>query len=412
MLRVVAEAGKAFDPEVVKILHRRYIELEKMANQQTPDNRVKLSTNLKVGGCDAPAAGFAREASQRPMPDFPSSIAAARQEGQMLLELSNDLGNSLSLEETLSILSIRLKKLVPYQTIAIYLLRDKYLRPEFVSGDDSQLFSTLEIPLGHGLSGWVAQNRKPILNGNPSVELGYLRDPTKVSTMRSALAVPLECTSGVQGVLAVHCADADAFTSDHLRILLAISSKLGLVIENTLKYRIVETCATLDSLTGLLNPRSLFLQLEKEMGRCRREEIPLSVLVCDLDGFKRVNDRFGHMDGNKLLRAFADGLKKCCRDYDCVARMGGDEFVIVAPGRSPRAACEIMKRIAACASGAGLLVCNEDIISASVGIAFFSADGETAEELLAEADRRMYRAKQRHHLKAGEDQSQKWAGHV
>src|SRR5205807_10403875 len=234
-----------------------------------------------------------------------ASIAAARQEGQMLFELSHELGNSLSLDETLSILSVRLKKLVPYDAIAIYILREEKLHPEFVSGDNFRLFSSLEIPFGQGLSGWVAQNRKPILNGNPSVEPGYLNDPTKFSTLRSAVAVPLECAGGVLGVLALYRAEHDAFTPDHLRILLAISSELGLVIENALKYRLAEPSATTDYLTGLLNARSLFLHLDREIGRCRREQAELALFVCDLDGFKQVNDRFGHLEGNKLLRKFA-----------------------------------------------------------------------------------------------------------
>src|SRR5437588_6478195 len=195
----------------------------------------------------------------------------------MLCELSHELGNSLSLDETLSILSVRLNKLVPYDSIAIYILREEKLHPEFVSGDNFRLFSTLEIPLGQGLSGWVAQNRKPILNGNPSVEPGYLNDPSKFSTLRSAVAVPLEGATGVLGVLALYGAVPDSFSTDHLRVLLAISSKLGVAIENALKYRLAETSATTDFLTGLLNARSLFQELDNEISRCRREKSGLQL---------------------------------------------------------------------------------------------------------------------------------------
>jgi len=401
MARVVAEAGKAFDPEVVSVLQRRYIELEKMATEQSREKRAKLSTNVRVKRGAAPAAGFATGDSHTEKPsseqDFLSSIAAARQEGQTLFELTHELGKSLSLEETLSILSTRLKKMVRYDSVAIRIVRDGSLYPDFVSGDDSGLFSSARIPLGIGLSGWVAQNRKAILNGDPSVEPGYEKIPTRLSPFRSALAVPLEGASGVLGVLTLYSAASDAFTSDHLRIVLAISSKLGVVIENTIKYRVAETSASSDSLTGLLNSRSLFLQLDKEVGRCRREAAPLALLVCDLDSFKRVNDRFGHIEGNNLLRAFADELKQACREYDCVARMGGDEFVVLAPGLSQETAGEVMTRIAASAMSAGMKVCKEETVSVSVGCAFYPSDGQNAEELLTEADRRMYLVKQQHH---------------
>ena len=92
-----------------------------------------------------------------------------------------------------------------------------------MSGENFRLFSSLEIPLGQGLSGWVAENRKPIINGNPSVEPGYLNDETKFTTMRSALAVPLIGLNGTISVLTLYHTERDAFTKDHLRILLAIA---------------------------------------------------------------------------------------------------------------------------------------------------------------------------------------------
>ena len=182
---------------------------------------------------------------------FLFSIAAARQEAQTLFELSQDLGASLSLPETLSVFSVKLRRLVPYDAIAIYIQRGKELVPEHVNGDNFRLFSSLRIPVGQGLSGWVAHNKKPIINGNPSVEPGYLNDPTKFSTLRSALAVPLEGVAGSIGVLALYHGETDAFTSDHLRILLAVSSKMALSIENALKYEQAENSATTDYLTDL-----------------------------------------------------------------------------------------------------------------------------------------------------------------
>jgi diguanylate cyclase (GGDEF)-like protein len=243
----------------------------------------------------------------------------------------------------------------------------------------------------------VAQNRKPILNGNPSVEPGYLNDPTKFSTLRSAVAVPLEGATGVLGVLALYGAAAESFSTDHLRVLLAISSKLGVAIENALKFRLAETSATTDFLTGLLNARSLFQELDNEIGRCRREKNTLQLFVCDLNGFKEINDTYGHLEGNKLLRGFAERLKEACRGYDCVARMGGDEFVVVAPGLPSEKAAELTRRIHDIAKEAGHLVAGSSSFSVSVGTACFPEDGATAEELLTEADRRMYVAKQQHY---------------
>jgi diguanylate cyclase (GGDEF)-like protein/putative nucleotidyltransferase with HDIG domain len=401
MSRLAAESGKSFDPQVVEVLQKRYRQLEKRVHAQFAKEREEdtpLSTDMKIQRGLAPAAGF-EKATAKDAPGrettFLSSIAAARQEAQALFELSQDLGASLSLKETLSVFAVKLRLLVPYDAIAIYLQRGNELIPEYVNGDNFRLFSSLRIPVGQGLSGWVAQNKKPIVNGNPSVEPGYLNDPSKFSTLRSALAVPLEGVSGVIGVLALYRGERDAFTSDHLRILLAISSKMALAMENAVKYQQAESSATTDYLTGLPNARSLFLQLDRELARCKRDSTSLVVMVGDMDGFKQINDRFGHLEGNRVLRLFAQALKESCREYDYVARMGGDEFVVVAPGLPTDSATKKADQLRALAKQAGVEVCAEDILSLSVGQAVFPDDGKDAEELLAEADRRMYMEKQR-----------------
>jgi diguanylate cyclase (GGDEF)-like protein/putative nucleotidyltransferase with HDIG domain len=394
MNEVVAQAGKSFDPRVVLILKRHYIELEKMA-QETPEITAKLSTDVRIEKGSEPAAGY-QGAAPHTAPgneyDFLCSIAAARQEVQLLFELVQDLGNSLSLDETLSVVAARLKKIVPYDAIAIYVRLDRKLVPRYVNGEDFRLFSSLEIPMGEGLSGWVAENRKPILNGNPSVEPGYLADPAKFSTLRSALSVPLEGLSGAIGVMTLYRSEHDAFSRDHLRILLAISSKVSLAVENALIFRQVEDSATTDYLSGLPNARSLFLRLDSEVARCRRNREPLCVVVCDLDGFKQINDRFGHLEGNKVLRLVSDALRSRCREYDYVARMGGDEFVLLLPGSDRKSIQGRIAEIRQIAIGTGMPAGSG--VSMSLGEAYYPEDGSDAEELLAEADKRMYKAKQ------------------
>jgi diguanylate cyclase (GGDEF)-like protein/putative nucleotidyltransferase with HDIG domain len=396
MQKVADESGKSFDPRIVEILQRRYVELERMALANQENTKFKMEINIPGG--HEPAAGFESSGGTTPGAsnqfDFLESIAAARHEVQTLFELAQDLGNSLSLDETLSVLAVRLRRMIPCDAMAIYIRRGEVLTPEYVMGDDFRLFASLEIPMGEGLSGWVAENGKPIINGNPSVEPAYLKDPAKFSRLRSALAVPLEGVNGILGVLALYKAEKDAFTKDHLRILLAISAKVALSVENALRYRQAETSATTDYLTSLPNARSLFLHLDSELARCRRTNVPLTLLVCDLDGFKQVNDRFGHLEGNKVLRTVAKSIRDGCREYDYVARMGGDEFVIVLPGAGPESPQAGVDRLRGLAARAGAEVCGADWLDMSIGQAFFPKDGSDAEELLAEADRRMYKTKE------------------
>jgi putative nucleotidyltransferase with HDIG domain len=237
MAKVVSEAGIGFDPQVVGILQRRYVELEKLACAQPLHSPPKLSTDIKVERGSAPATGFAQEENpsvQKPSKDYISALAAARQQAQALTDLALNLGSSLSLNDTLALLAVRVRDLVPSDSMAVYVLRKKVLLPEFVSGENFRLFSSLRIPMGEGLSGWVAQNDKSILNGNPSVEPGYLNDPTKYSTLRSALAVPLEGSASVVAVLALYRARQDGFSHDDLSVLQAVGAGAGLGIERAL----------------------------------------------------------------------------------------------------------------------------------------------------------------------------------
>jgi len=393
MAEVVKMSGKSFDPQVVELLERRYIELERAATSQ-PVTVTKLSTDLKIARGEAPAAGFEVSHSSTTEPEFLSSIAAARQEVKLLYEMTQDLGSSLSLEETLSLVGARLKCMIPYDAIAVYIIRDGKLMPEYVNGESFRYLSSLQIPVGQGLSGWVAQTGRTILNGNPAVESGYLGDPTRFTTLRSAVSVPLTGLNGTLGVLTLYRMDKDEFCADHLRVLLAIASRISLAIENALKFRLAETTATTDYLTDLPNARSLFLRLDSELARCRRTNEPLSVLVCDLDGFKMVNDRFGHVVGNKVLRTVGGALKDACREYDYVARMGGDEFVLILPASTRDQMERRIAELREVGATAGSVVTGTDILTLSIGEAYFPDDGTDAELLLAEADRRMYRAKQ------------------
>ncbi|HET9305719.1 MAG TPA: HD domain-containing phosphohydrolase [Candidatus Sulfotelmatobacter sp.] len=406
MAKVKEKAGSWFDPKVVAVLERGYVDLERKAqiNDDVSTAHHGLSKAVRVERGLAPATGFERSepthAAVADSADFLTSIASARQEAQTMFELSQDLGVSLSLSETLSVLSMRLRRMIPYDSIAVFVNRNGWLLPELVSGENFRLLSSLKIRVGEGLCGWVAENCKPIVNGNPQVEAGYVVEPGKSALLQSALVVPLEGLNGVVGVLAMYQANRDAFRPDHLRILLAVASKVALSVENALKYQQAESSATTDYLTGLPNARSLFVHLAQEVARCRRMKTSLAVLVCDIDGFKQINDSFGHLEGDKLLREFTTRLKDVCRGYDYVARMGGDEFVITAPGLTPDAATDKADRLNRAAIESGRHVCGRELITLSVGMAFCPDDGTDVERLLAEADRRMYSMKQIHHAEA------------
>ena len=221
---VQAEAGKAFDPKVVEILARRYIELEHLATSGRSHEKPKLSTDLKIARGDAPAAGF-------------ESVTGSGSTGSDLMNFHRSLSAGDVLDGCtdrdagFTMLCASLREVVPYDLLVLYRKSGEHLIPDNLDGENYRLFGSLEIPLGMGLSGWVAENVKSIVNGNPSVEPGYLNDPTKFSTLRSALAVPLEAQGAVVGVLSLYRLQRDAFTNDELTRIRAAGSSAARVLD-------------------------------------------------------------------------------------------------------------------------------------------------------------------------------------
>ena len=401
MKALTAEKGRSFDPRVVEIMERRYLELEGMVNTMETERR-RLDIAPRVDRPAAPSSGFAEVANDAEIrtTSFLSSIISARQEAQLLFELAQTLGNSLSLKETLSVVAIRLKQMIPHESIAFFVCQEGVLIPEYVHGIDFDLFSSLRIPLGQGLSGWVARNEKPITNGNPAAETLQHTGASRTTSLLSALSVPLRGRDCVAGVLTLYHREKNFFTKDHLRMLVAGSSKLGVSVENALQYERAQSTASTDFLTGLPNARSICLHLEKELSRVRRAKTPLAVLLCDLNGFKKVNDTFGHLTGNRLLQEIAARFKSSCREYDQVGRLGGDEFVFVLQEVTKDNVDEMQKRLSRAVEEASRAACPEIIVSVSVGCSFYPQDGSSGEELLSEADRSMYDFKEKHYAMA------------
>jgi putative methionine-R-sulfoxide reductase with GAF domain len=138
-------------------------------------------------------------------------------------------------EAAVAILRESLRAVVAYDAMVVYLRDGDRLVPAGSDGDNYRILVSLEIPLGMGLSGWVAETGKSILNGNPSVEPGYLSDPKKFSTLRSALAVPLETKNGIIGVLSLYRQGRDAFSTEELASLQACSPALARALDLTVE---------------------------------------------------------------------------------------------------------------------------------------------------------------------------------
>ncbi|MCG8417275.1 MAG: diguanylate cyclase [Proteobacteria bacterium] len=154
--------------------------------------------------------------------------------------------------------------------------------------------------------------------------------------------------------------------------------------------RVLRTMSFFDELTGVYNRRAMSTILSRELNRAQRSAGKLSVMVIDLNGFKAINDEFGHAAGDEVLRIVAACLNEAVRSSDTVARFGGDEFVIILPQAGKDAAARLADRIrgqvAKAADRAGM----GDKLGAAIGLAEFDPDGDTPSTLLLRADKAMY----------------------
>jgi putative nucleotidyltransferase with HDIG domain len=214
MAKVDAEAGRSFDPRVVAALKARYIELEQLAHEQEPEEKPKLSVDVKVARGAAPAAGFADDSKQR------SSFSEPKQ-SMSSERLTLDSANA---EETLTSVAMRLRHQLSFDAFVLFALETDNLMPIFAMGENRRNLLRLRVPLGAGLAGWVAETHKPIVNGNPSVETGYVNAPT---SLLSAIAIPLEQDGRLVGVLAVYQREAAAFGNSDLHALEDYAAELA-----------------------------------------------------------------------------------------------------------------------------------------------------------------------------------------
>jgi diguanylate cyclase (GGDEF)-like protein/putative nucleotidyltransferase with HDIG domain len=387
---VLSESGKAYDPKVVEVIHRRFLELETKAKSavKAVDPPPKLSKELKISRGEAPAAGFQQSARE-------SKVRLAVYDPEHLDKLFNGISGSLDLASLYETVEGHLRKLLPFDCIAVYLRHGDRLVPSYIQGDDSALFASLEIPMGQGLSGWVAENKKALLNGNPAVEPGYLNDPSRFTMLRSGLAVPLVVEDRAIGVIALYSHEKDAYYSNDLRLVQTMAPRLSGFVQSALNHKALESRNLIDEVTGLPNSAALFTRLDEEISRSRRTGTLLAVLSADLRQFRRVNERLGRAAGDRLLRQLASTLRVGCREYDTVARTGDDQFTIILPGCGPDSVNARVEGLTAAVEQFARteLGGSHELLSLAIGAATMPEDGTDAEGLMTSADERMHLTK-------------------
>ncbi len=244
------------------------------------------------------------------------------------------------------------------------------------------------LPMGSDLAGEVAVDGLPRRLGH-----GH-QDATSVLG-GPALAAPLRRGTTTVGVLVVEReVSRPAFDSDDEAMLVSLAGPAGIAVDNVLLHREAQRLSVTDPLTGAGNLRHMTTTLAREVERASRFQRPLSVLLLDLDHFKRVNDTYGHTVGDAVLRELARRLAACVREVDTVARYGGEEFVVVTPETTTTGAEHLAERICEAVREEPFVVnANRVRVTTSIGIASLPGHGTASGDLVRAADEGLYEAK-------------------
>jgi diguanylate cyclase (GGDEF)-like protein len=235
------------------------------------------------------------------------------------------------------------------------------------------------VVLGEGVEGLAAHTGRPALQNEPV----------------AVLSVPLQTAQAVIGLLTLIDPRRGSFEEEDGGTLQALASQGAIAIENARMHRLITKQASTDGLTGLANHREFQDQLRREVERAQRFNLPLSLMLLDLDDFKLINDRFGHLTGDSVLRVLSQILKGAIREIDCAARYGGEEFAIILPGTTAEGAARLGERVRMAIAERPVRHGEDRVVSvtASFGIATMPNDGSTQVELVAAADAALYQAK-------------------
>ena len=326
-------------------------------------------------------------------------IKKAHREVYALYEIARTFGTSLDVEHTLEILVDKVGHVVSFDTCVIYIYDDAkgYAVARHVVGKNAQKLASRRISIGDGVTGFALANRRSVNQLHPSLDFTDI-NPEAGIKYRSMASLPLFKDDVLLGALSVYSSELEQYSDDHLRLLETVTRLASDALSNAMQHALAESNALTDQLTGLANARYLSLRFDEEAARARRTDRTFQIMMLDLDEFKNVNDTFGHKAGDKMLREVAHIIAGQLREYDFLARYGGDEFVALVQEVVGSQVDELCLRIEHAVSKFSLMVGRNRFarVGISIGTATFGIDGETLDQLVVAADKKMYGMKSHH----------------
>ena len=325
---------------------------------------------------------------------------------ELIHKASLSLTMNLSLDAVLEAILDSAMELVSADDTHVFLYEHGVLSfASAVFGGQQQTKAFMD-PRPGGITYQVARSGKKLVVNDTTVDPLFEDRPWE----GSITSLPLKIGQKVLGVMNVALKRAHKFSEEEIRVLEFLADQAAIAIQNAKLYeqaqqeiadrkkaeKAIKHLANHDALTGLPNRRLFTERIQLEIARSERSKLKFCVMLFDLDQLKEVNDSFGHNVGDLLLQAVSQRLLALLRKSDTVARMGGDEFLLILPDmKSSQDAIQTAERILVALNTPFTLEGYQINISTSIGISFFPDDGKDMNQLLKSADIAMYQAKQK-----------------
>ncbi len=320
---------------------------------------------------------------------------------RLLAEVVRTANSMLEPEALTAFIVERVQVLVQSEAWSLLMLDDSGEHLVFTEalGSKAKPLKEVLLKVGEGIAGTVAQTGRPMLinDARKSPLFNPQVDRMTGFKTRSVLCVPLRSRGKTLGVLEMmNKRGASGFTEADLETTYMFAEMVGIALENAFTFQKIKLLSLVDDLTQLYNSRYLHQALGVEITRAKRYDYPLSVVFLDLDGFKSVNDRYGHLAGSQTLTVVGQILKRLVRNVDIVARYGGDEFTLILPNTDLEAGVMVAERLRKAIEKHDYRKAPgyDFTLSASFGISGFPRHGDDPEILIQKADQAMYRVKE------------------
>lgn len=316
------------------------------------------------------------------------------------LEVGKLLTSTLDLREILQLIVDRVSDLIAAENWSILLRNETSgeLTFEIVAGVEESLLKGISLARGEGIAGYVAETGNSILVPDVATDPRFSRraDEKTGFLTQSIACLPLQAHGEVVGVIeVVNVRDFEAFRERDLPVLKILADYAAIAIQNARLFSRIEELSITDEYTGLHNARYLYQVLDELLERAAAAGTRVGVVFVDMDNFKKIVDSYGHLLGTRALREVGETMLACLEPRDHLFKYGGDEFVLVLPGRGKDEARSFVEGLCQAVREAVFLKSEGEgvHISASFGVAVYPTDADSQRELLMAADRALYRVK-------------------